>query len=473
MSVYRIYSSTANTIASGAYATYNSSQNAVTDLFYGGGVQTAIYLQNAYSRYLIKFDISELQSKIAQKIILSGNVISYKLRMKNAIPAERKLEKDYEFDRLQRQVAASYHLQAFPVNKAWDEGRGYDLLQERYNVVFKNQVKLTGYSNWNSATSAIEWDAPGVYSNPSASTSMYAEQHFAIGNEDINLDVTNIVQDWLSGGSVNHGFLIAFRRDYELISASTRYMASFFSNKTNTAYAPFLEVVYDQTIKDDRNQVTNNRPSRLFLYTFSSNTPANYASAGTVNILNSTGNIVHSNLVPKQLMKGVYYVDVFMSGTTRGHQYRDVWQGVSFNTAYDTQDITQYFTIQDNYYTGAQFQPAINDYVIDMYGLPEGGIVYIGQEIRVYANMRAAYTTQPPKNNYILRYRLYMNNQEEVIPWTEVHQAVINKKKMNFFNLDTSWLLHNQTYQIQFQIEEWGTTRMYPKTINFKVQRPF
>ena len=66
-----------------------------------------------------------------------------------------------------------------------------------------------------------------------------------------------------------------------------------------------------------------------------------------------------------------------------------------------------------------------------------------------------------------------MNEQEEVIPWTEINQAVINKKKLNFFTLDTSWLLHNQTYQIQFQIEEWGTTRMYPKTLDFQVLRPF
>jgi len=178
-------------------------------------------------------------------------------------------------------------------------------------------------------------------------------------------------------------------------------------------------------------------------------------------------------LVPTQLEKGVYYIDVFMSGTTRGQQYRDVWQGVSFNTVYDTQDITQYFTIQDNYYTGTQFQPAINDYVLDIYGLPEGGIVYTDQQIRVYCNMRAAYSTQPPKNNYSIKYRLYMNNQIEAVGWTEVNQAVINKKKLNYLTLDTSWLLHNQTYQLQFQIEEWGTSRVYPKTIDFKVQRPF
>ncbi|MDG1949407.1 MAG: hypothetical protein P8J32_01130 [bacterium] len=473
MSVFRIYPIKGNTIASGAFSNYNSSQNAVTDLFYGGGVQTSVRLRNAFSRHLMYFDLTELNSKIATGEIMSGSVSSYRLRMTNSIPAERILEKNWEFDKLQRKISASFDLQVFPANKSWDEGRGYDLVQEDYLVKQKGNLLVTGYSNWNSATSTVDWDEPGVYTNPSASTTNYAEQHFAIGNEDLNMDITDIVTDWLSGGSTNYGLLLGYRRDYELLSSDTRSIASFFTHKTNTAFKPYLEVVYDQTIKDDRNQVTNNRPARLFLYTFSGNTPANYASASTVNILNSAGSAVHSGLVPTQLEKGVYYVDVFMSGTTRGEQYRDVWQGVSFNTTYDTQDITQYFSIQDNFYTGTQFQPAINDYVLDMYGLPEGGIVHIGQQIRVYCNLRAAYSTQPPKNNYNLKYRLYMNNQKETIGWTEVNQAVINKKKLNFFTLDTSWLLHNQTYQIQFQIEEWGTTRMYPKTLDFKILRPF
>lgn len=473
MSVYRIYPSKGNTIASGAFSNFNSSQNAVTDLFYGGGVDTPTRLRNAISRYLIQFDLEEFNSKVSSGEILLENVTSFKLKMTNSIPAERMLEKNWEFDKLQRQIAASFDLQVFPVNKPWDEGRGYDLVQEDYLVKQKGNLLLSGYSNWNSASMLQTWDEPGVYDNPSASTSYYSEQHFPIGNENLEMDVTNIVNDWMSGGSENNGFMVAYKRDYELMSTDTRSISSFFTHKTNTAFKPYLEVEYNQTIKDDRNQVTNNKVSRLFLYTFSGNTPANFFSAGTVSIIDSSGSEVHSNMVPKQLEKGVYYVDVFMSGATRGVQYKDVWKGITFNPPYDQQDITQYFTIQDNFYTGAQFQPAINDYVIDMYGLPEGGIVYIGQEIRVYCNLRAAFSTQPPKNNYSLKYRLYMNNQIEAIPWTEVNQAVINKKKMNYLTLDTSWLLHNQTYQLQFMIEEWGTSRMYPKTLDFKIQRPF
>ena len=473
MSVYRIYPSKANTIASGPFVNYNSSQNAVADLFYGGGIQSSVYLQNSFSRHLMFFDLTELYRKFASKEIMSGNVTSYKLHMTQAVPTEKMLDKEYEFDKLQRKIAASYDLIAWPIDKAWDEGRGYDLVEENYLVKQKGNLQVTGFSNWVSSTSLETWNEPGVYENPSASTSgTYATQHFAIGNEDICMDVTNIVNDWLTGGSINHGIGISYSRPYELVSGDTRYISSFFTHKTNTAYKPYLEVVYDQTVKDDRMQVTNNRVSRLYLYTFSANTPTNYFSASTVTIKNSAGATVHT-LTPEQQEKGVYYVDVFMSGATYGERYSDNWEGVTFNPGFDQQTITQYFTIQDNFYTGNMFQPKINDYVLDLYGLPEGGNVYIGQEIRVFANLRAAYTTQPPKNNYKIRYRLYLNNEKEIIPWTEINQAVVKKEKINYLNLDTSWLLHNQTYQLQFQIEEWGTTRLYPQTYTFKILRPF
>jgi hypothetical protein len=68
---------------------------------------------------------------------------------------------------------------------------------------------------------------------------------------------------------------------------------------------------------------------------------------------------------------------------------------------------------------------------------------------------------------------MILNNQIEVIPWTEVNQAVLNDCKANYFDIDASWLLHNQTYQICFKISEMGTNRVMPERIDFKVIKPF
>lgn len=469
---FRIYPTKENTIASGIYAVYNSSQNPVADLWYGGGMNVGDNFRHSISRHLIQFDLDALRAKIAAFEVNTALTVTYRLRMKNAIPSDKTLDKEYELSHMQKAIAASYDLNVFPIDVAWDEGRGYDLIQQRSLVAQLVDPRLSGYSNWYSATTTSGWTESGVFTNPTASTTFYAEQHFAIGDEDLNVDVTPIVQDWLSGGSTNNGFGISFRRDYELMSTNTRYMASFFTHKTNYAFKPFLEVVFDQQqIMDDRMQVTNNRPCRLFLYTFSGNSAANYYSASTVSILDASNNSVYTGLVPTQLEKGVYYVTVFMSAATRGQKYKDVWNGVSFNPPYDQQTITQSFSIRDNYYTTNL--PDLNAYSLDVYGIDNGGTLYANEVIRVYCDLRVNYGLGAPEKSYNMKYRLVMNSQEEVIPWTNVNQTVINGKKSNYFMLDASWLLHNQTYVVEFKIEELGTSRVLPTTATFKVLRPF
>ena len=275
MSIVRIYPSKSNTIASGPFGLYNSSQNEVMDLWYGGGVeQNGFDFKNSISRHIVYFDMSEIFGKFSRKEIMSGSVSSYTLKMRNSVPRDILLKEDLEFDRIGKNVASSYDLIFFPINKFWDEGKGWDLSEQKYLTHNGDSPRLTGYSNWDFATSTTSWDEPGIFSNPSASTSVVT-QHFSIGDEDINANITPIVNSWLTGAT-NYGIGIAFRRDYELISSSTRQIASFHTQNTNFYFKPFIEVNYNQTIKDDRDNVTNNRVSRLFLYTFSGGQSVNF-----------------------------------------------------------------------------------------------------------------------------------------------------------------------------------------------------
>jgi hypothetical protein len=164
-------------------------------------------------------------------------------------------------------------------------------------------------------------------------------------------------------------------------------------------------------------------------------------------------------------------VEVWMSGATKGQQYKDVWNNVTFNPGYDQQNYTQYFTIQDNFYFTNS--PTVNNYALSTYGLDNDSILSTTEVIRVYADLRINFSTNSPKNAYDLQYRVVMNNQEDVIPWTSMNQAVMNKCLSNYFVLDTSWLLHNQTYEVQFRIGELGTLRILPDKINFRVLRSF
>ncbi len=472
MSIFRIYPSKSNTIAGGLFNNLNSGQNAVTDLWYGGGgTDTAPEKRNSVSRFLLKFDLTNLQQKFSSKEINESLVSSYKLKLKNSKPSDFVLEQDYEYDVLYKKVAASFDLICFPINKSWDEGRGYDLTREVYVVRQNGNYLSSGFSNWNYATAMSIWDNPGIYTNPTASTIYTTSQHFDIGSEDIDMDITDIVKDWLSGGSENNGIAIAYRRDYELLSTNTRYISSFFTEKTNTAFKPFLEVSYNQVIQDDRKQVTSNRPSNLFLYTFSGHNFVNIANISDVTVDIKKGNtIIYSGLTPLQLSTGAYYVNVWMSGATAGEIYTDAWSGVSFSN-YDKQNIEQSFQIQNNYYTSNI--PSIDEYALEVYGIEQGMTVRQDDKVRVYCDLRVNFSIQKPSTSYSLQYRMIMNNQTEVIPWTEVNQAVIDNCKTNYFDIDASWLLSNQTYQINFKINEMGTSRVMPETIDLKILKPF
>lgn len=471
MAILRIYPSKNNTLASGAYQIFNSGQNSVCDLWYGGGIESGLEKRNSISRFIVKFDISDLQNKISNVEINTGLTISYRLKMKNSIPKDKVLESEYEFDVLNKNIASSFDLICFPINKDWDEGRGYDLGKEHYLVKQAGNPLVTGYSNWISATSTDTWTEPGVFSNPSASTSFNSTQHFDIGNEDIDMDITSLVNNWLSGGSTNNGLGIAYRRDFELLSTDTRYISSFFTSHTNTAYKPHIEVIYNQSFVDDRVNITNNRNCRLFLYTFSGNNPVNFYSSSTVSIQTLAGVNVFTGLTPIQVEKGVYYVNVWMSAATKGQQYKDIWHGVTFNPGYDQQDFVRTFIVQDNFYINNY--PDINNYSISTYGLDNASILSQSEIIRVYADLRINFSTNHPKENYDLQYRLVMNNQETVIPWSSLNRAQFNKYVQNYFVLDTSWLLHNQTYEVQFRIKELGTIRIMPDSIKLKVLRDF
>jgi len=71
-------------------------------------------------------------------------------------------------------------------------------------------------------------------------------QTFTKYTSDLNVDVTDYVNDWISGSRPNNGFII--KRPLTQESGSVRYGSSqFFSNETHTIYVPTLEVKWDDS----------------------------------------------------------------------------------------------------------------------------------------------------------------------------------------------------------------------------------
>lgn len=464
----RIYAEKSNTIASGIFQNINTSQQQVFSLFYGGGASdTTVEKRNAFSRHLVYFNLTGLQTSYANFTYNSAYTVSYTLKFKNAIPSDKILERGKNFDSLDKTIASGFDLIFFPINKNFYEGRGSSF--EDGFITFRNFSPIySGVSNNLSASTLVSWDAPGVFVNPTASTTNYAIQHFETGAEDIRVNVTAMVNDWLSGGSTNNGIGICYARPFELTSADTRYISSFYSNKSSSqAFAPYLEVSFsnNSVIHDDRHWVTNNRESRLYLYTFSGNQAVNYFSANTVVIKNSANAIVHTR-TPVHQGKGIYYISVFFSGSTKGNKFRDIWSGVTFVPGYDQQDITQSIDIRDNFFGTAAKKTG--DYSVDVYGLSNGSQLAIGEIHRIYADVRVSYSNQKPTTDFGLEYRMTMG-LDETLPWSPMNSAIIDDCLTCFFDLDTSWLLNAQIYTVEFRIAEFGTKRLLSNKLTFSV----
>jgi len=472
MGIYRIYCEKSNTIANGRYTNYNSSQNAVANLWFGGGMgANTAFRQNTYSRFMMQFDLSVLSKNFSDKTIMSGNVVSYKLKMTNSITGGRELEREGRINGLDAAISTSFDLLTFPINKPWDEGRGYDVLESDFAFTQYGVPRITGYSNWNSSTTLTDWDEGGVFDDPSASTINNAVQHFSLGNEDINMDVTSMLTSWMDNSVDNNGLAVSYIRPYELISSDTQSFSSFFTQHTNTAFKPFIEVEFNQLIEDDRLYVSNNRKSKLFLYTFSGDAPANYESIGDVNIEDNSGNIIYTGLTVNQVERGVYYVEVLMTASTRGQKYKDVWNDVVFVSGHDTTNFSQSFSIKDNYYNRT---PSVNNYAVDIYGIENGQNINSGDKVKIFCDLRSNYQSfVAPTNPFKMFYRVIMNSQLEVVPWNQVNRVVIDNCQSHYIDLDTTWLLHNQNYKVEFKMQEYGTNRTLPETLEFKILNPF
>ncbi len=184
------------------------------------------------SRILIKFDLTEVE-----KLIANGEVTASQIFL-NLFTSEGK------------EIPLSYSIFAHPISQSWEMGTGF---RDSFPIVSNGVTWNTkdGKSKWISTGSLASGSDTGSESVSGSGgtwfTSSIASQSFEFQTTDILMDVTDIVQEWLSSSIPNEGFIIKHSNDDETNEKRQGSLA-FFSNETHTIFRPKLEFVWDDSV---------------------------------------------------------------------------------------------------------------------------------------------------------------------------------------------------------------------------------
>ena len=226
------------------------------------------------SRILVQFPVSAISSsREAGNIPASGSVNFY-LRMFNA--------------RHPFTVPTDFTLVVNPVSQSWQEGYGLDA--DTYTDV--------GVSNWVTAQSTSAginyWTTQGGDYKTGSVAAQYPvtneyytyKQSFSSGIEDLELDVSNAVEDWINGElSGNYGFGVFLTASQE--DGSSRrsfYNKKFYSRSSEYFYKkPVIEARWEDFKTDDRGDFylsstlapSEDNLNKLYLYNYIKGTPKN------------------------------------------------------------------------------------------------------------------------------------------------------------------------------------------------------
>lgn len=190
------------------------------------------------SRALLQFDFATISQSISAGRITNP---SFYLNLKVCESSE---------------VPVDYSLISYPVAQSWVMGSGYKYDGAATSDGASWKFRDAGVTKWVSG-SISDCTGGGVWFVSSGSiasgssapvTGGYASsQSFSYTTSDVSMDVTNMVNKWLSEEIPNHGLMVMYSDQTSSIDYGR---LKFFSKETNTIYSPYIDVMWDDSTQD-------------------------------------------------------------------------------------------------------------------------------------------------------------------------------------------------------------------------------
>lgn len=442
MAVYRSYFKKNNTLIENNEL--NVSQNPVGEISYGT-------LDKTVSRIIFKPDLTLLIEKINQEGVSLNNIVSHKLHLTNTI-AERPNFGDFSYSK-DVERASSFEIELFTLIEDWDEGRGYT-----FSYLDDELIPLipTGASNWYYKKTNIPWISAGAYvvsgtTGITGSSVILGTQVFEKGNENIDIDITDYINEILFSGASDHGLGLKMIDLLENSSTLRRKAVAFHLKNTNTFYEPFIETIIDDHINDDRNCFFMDKDNELYLY---SNAGDVQISGVTIYDFNNEIYQVITSGITK-VRTGVYKISVNIDSSDYPDAviFRDVWTVIQ-NGKIKNISNDFYLINSDNFYSfGLSNRLNPDNYHFSYNGINSQEYIKRGDKRRIEITVKQLYKNTDNNLPLNLEYRLFIkqsNNVEiDIIPYTKVDHTMIGYE----FILDTSWLIP-QDYFLDLKISD-------------------
>ena len=350
MAIKRYFSNSDNTITSafkpnlrtrGTNANMGAADILETFSIYGQASSASTELQ----RILINFPISEIISDRATSKLPGAGSVNFYLNLYNAPHSQT--------------VPRHLGLSVYAISSSWEEGTGLDM-EDYKDIVLPGDIGST----WESASNTTAWTREGgdYHASP-----VY-NQAFDKGTENLSINVTSLVEEWIAGTKNKYGFGVHVTSSQEAYfsgsagtdtsagqlnnlsgSKTSYYTKKFFGRNSEFFFKrPTIEARWNSSEKDDRGNFyasssllpPSENTRSLFLYNSIGgrlyDIPAIGTNAMFVKIFDaaSGGSQVGTTITSSWSSKGVYGVS-FILDTAKTTVY-DRWYDTSFTNCYST-----------------------------------------------------------------------------------------------------------------------------------------
>lgn len=470
----------------------NTGLNPVSELVYGKGL--------VHSRALLYFDHSKVKSLVDGGIMPDISKLTHRLHVTNSASLDFSQLHDCNVSSISdcyKIRAVSFDLIFFLIPAEWDCGKGFDYKRafankDPYDKVNMDETRLTSTDgcNWFQRRNGYPWDEDGVYSNDTLSKEydkfsektnsseiVIARQKFEFGNESIDIDITDVMNKFITGDLKNYGIGIAFSPLLELTDSEWENYIGFLTNRTNTWYEPYVETRYNDRISDDRNSFALDKENKLYLYCNIGSTFDDLDSNPLVTIRDDEENIItdaDGNLIEaveaQKYSKGIYYLPLRLSSSDfeADRMLYDTWDGLVYHGAKLSPAELDFTLKSPSMYFGiGKSLPNDPTFSVTVTGIQEREKIVRGDVRRLSIVTKPSYSTNVTQLIDTVDIRVYvMDGLSEIdfISWDGVNRSDTE----SFYIVDTGMFIP-QRYYVDIRIRYGMSSIIHHDVLSFDI----